>query len=298
MHMTTAPHLLNEDRPDFEHVLDRALRIVLDQDDTGSPRGTGRTGGTAAGADAGPDEAGSPRNAEQLRTLALAAADRICARAAAEYDDYRALRADARTAVREAARSRESRAFGYAAMGVAEGAGSGAGLLAVVAVLTPLLAGAAALIFLLIGYALGAVDPQPAIASPLRTAGWFFAAVTAASILIGAVGLLLTALRDSSGAIHDSAGGMPPEVLAARDAWHEALLARGMLPFLTDALSGDPATAGAAPAQAPTLRRTPRLGYSRPDFGAPQESPPRSAPRFSSPDFTSPDFGGPDHAPE
>ncbi|MFI0940998.1 hypothetical protein [Streptomyces sp. NPDC021020] len=296
MHMTTAPHLLNEDRPDFEHVLDRALRIVLDQDDTGGPRGTARTGG-AAGTDTGRDEAGSPLNAEQLRTLALAAADRICARAATEYDDYRALRADARDAVREAARSRESRAFGYAAMGVAEGAGSGAGLLAVIAVLTPLLAGAAALIFLLIGYAMSAVDPQPAIASPLRTAGWFFAAVTGASILLGGIGLLLTALRDGSGAIHDSAEGMPPEVLAARDAWHETLLARGMLPFLLEALS-DPATAGAAPATAPTLRRTPRLGYSRPDFGAPQESPPRTAPRFSSPDFTSPDFGGPDHAPE
>ncbi|MFI0895266.1 hypothetical protein [Streptomyces sp. NPDC020983] len=297
MHMTTAPHLLNEDRPDFEHVLDRALRIVLDQDGTEGPRGTGRTGGGTAEADAGPDEAGSPLNAEQLRTLALAAADRICARAAAEYDDYRALRADARTDAREAARARESRSFGYAAMGVAEGAGSGAGLLAVIAVLTPLLAGAAALIFLLIGYAMSAVDPQPAIASPLRTAGWFFAAVTAASVLLGAIGLLVTALRDGSTAIHDSTEGMPPEVLAARHAWQEALLARGMLPFLTDALS-DPAAAGTAPAPAPTLRRTPRLGYSRPDFGAPQESPPRTAPRFSSPEFTSPDFGGPEHTPE
>ena len=190
---------------------------------------------------------------------------------------------------REAARSRDNGRFGYAAMGVAEGAGSGAGLGAVVAVLTPLLAGAAALIFLLIGYAMAAVHPQPAIASPLRTAGWLFAAVTAASILLGVVGLLFTALRDGSRAIHDASDGMPPEVLSARAAWRQALLDRGMLPFLDDVLS-DPAAA-APPAHAPSARRTPRLGYSRPDFSSPQDPQPRTAPRFGSPDFTSPDFG-------
>ncbi|SHL66558.1 hypothetical protein [Actinacidiphila paucisporea] len=287
--MTTAPHLLNEDRPDFEHVLDEALRIVLDDE---GPQGPGLPDGAAGG--------GLPLNAEQLRTLALAAAERISAQAAAEYDAYRTLRAETREAVREAARSRDSRAFGYAAMGVADGAGSGAGLAAVIAVLTPLLAGAAALIFLLIGYSMAAVHPQPAIASPLRTAGWFFAAVAAAAILLGGIGLLLTALRDGSGAIHDSPDGMPPEVLRAREAWHQALLERGLLPFLEDALSDT--AAPAAPAQAPSAPRMPRLGYSRPDFSSPQDPRPTaprfSSPDFSSPDFGSPDFGGPDHAPE
>lgn len=285
MHMTTAPHLLNEDRPDFEHVLDEALRIVLAEGDTAGP---GRPDGAAGG--------GLP-NAEQLRTLALASAEEISARTITEYDAYCAIRAETREAAREAARSRDGRAFSYAAMGVADGAGKGAGLGAVVAVLTPLLSGAAALIFLLIGYSMDAVHPQPAIASPLRTAGWFFAAVAAAAILLGAVGLLLTALRDGSAAIHDSPDAMPPEVLRAREAWQQALLDRGLLPFLDDALSGT--AAPAAPAQAPSVQRMPRLGYSRPDFSSPQDPTSRSAaPHFSSPDFTSPDFGGPDHAPE
>jgi hypothetical protein len=296
MHMTTAPHLLNEDRPDFEHVLDEALRIVLAEDGSGGERG----GIDAWGADAPeppPGDTGElSLNGEQLRTLALAAADTICGHAAEEYALYRTLRARQREVAQEAARSRENRRFGYAAMGVAEGAGSGAGLGAVVAVLTPLLAGAAALIFLLIGYAMAAVHPQPAIASPLRTAGWLFAALTAASILLGVVGLLVTALRDGSRAIRDSSDGMPPEVLSARAAWRQALLDRGMLPFLDDVLS-DPAAA-APPSHEPSARRTPRLGYSRPTFASPQDPQPRTAPRFGSPDFTSPDFGGPDHAPE
>ncbi|WP_329177010.1 hypothetical protein [Streptomyces sp. NBC_01477] len=280
--MTTAPHLLNEDRPDFEHVLDEALRIVLDEEEA---RGPGRPDGAMGD--------GLPLNAEQLRTLALAAAEPISGRAAAEYDVYRTLRAQTREAVREAARSRDSRAFGYAAMGVADGAGSGAGLAAVIAVLTPLLAGAAALIFLVIGYSMDAVDPQPAIAAPLRTAGWFFAAVAAASILLGAIGLLLTALRDGSSAIHDSPDGMPPEVLQARETWHQALLDRGLLPFLDAALNDT--SIPAAPSVAPSVPRIPRLGYSSPDYSSPQDTEPRtSAPRFSSPDFSSPDFGSPD----
>lgn len=292
MHMTTAPHLLNEDRSDFEHVLDEALRIVLDDEE--GARGPVRPDVAASG--------GMLLNAEQLRTLALAAAEPISERAATEYDAYRTIRAETREAAREAARSRDTRAFGYAAMGVAEGAGSGAGLAAVIAVLTPLLAGAAALIFLLIGYSMAAVHPQPAIASPLRTAGWFFAAVAAAAILLGGIGLLLTALRDGSTAIHDAPDRMPPEVLQAREAWRQALLDRGLLPFLDDALNDT--TAPVTPTSAPSAHRMPRLGYSRPDFSSPQDPHPRSAgprfssPDFSSPDFGSPDFGGPDHVPE
>lgn len=271
--MNSAPHLLNEDRPDFEHVLDDALRTVLDEADTVS---------------------GAFLNAEQLRTLALAAADVISAAAADEYDLYRKIRAETREAVRESARDRDTRSFGYAAMGVADGAGSGAGLFAVMAVLTPLLAGAAAVIFLLLGYVMTAVSPEPAVASPLRTAGWFFAAVTGAAILFGVIGLLLTALRDSSSAIRDAPDALPDEVAQARAAWQQALYAHGMLPFLDDALARSPEPPAAAPAAPP---RIPRLGYSRPHFSSPQD-PQATTPRFSSPDFTSPDFGGPEHAPE
>ena len=276
--MTSAPHLLNEDRPDFEHVLDDALHSVLDGAD-GVPGALLRA---------------EHLNAEQLRTMALAAADSIGAQAADEYDTYRRVRAESRESARESARDRESRTFGYAAMGVADGAGSGAGLVAVIAVLTPILAGAAAVIFLVIGYALNAVSPEPGIASPLRTAGWFFAAVAAAAIVLGGIGLVLTALRDGSGAIHDTPDALPPEVMAARDQWLRALLDRGMLPFLDDALAAEPVAPPTAPAPS---SRMPRLGYSRPDFSSPTD-PQATSPHFSSPDFSSPDYGGPEHLPE
>jgi len=287
MHMTSAPHLLNEDRPDFEHVLDAALHLILD----GSGDGTGNT----------PGPPGTSLNAEQLRTMALASCEAIGAHAAEEYEAYARIRAEHREAARESARNSDGRRFGYAAMGVADDAGSGAGLLPMLAVLTPLLAGAAAVIFLLIGYALHAVSPEPGVASSLRTAGWFFASVAAAAILLGGAGLILTALRDGSTAIHDAPEDLPAEVAEARDLWHQALLDRGLLPFLddalTDALTAEPAAAPeSAPAPAPTSRM-PRLGYSRPDFSSPQD-PHATSPRFSSPDYTSPDFGGPDHLPE
>lgn len=283
MHMTSVPLLLNEDRPDFEHVLGEALRLVLDgPDGSSAPPGE-------------PRPSPSPLNAEQLRTMALAASEEIGAKAAEEYETYRLVRARSREAVREAARDRDGRAHGYAALGVADGAGSGAGLLAMLAVLTPILAGTAAVIFLLIGYTLGAVSPAPAVAASLRTAGWFFAAVAAAAIVLGGVGLVVTALRDSSAAIHDAPEALPPEVAQARETWLQALLDRGLLPFLDDALAAGPE---AAPEQTPApSSRIPRLGYSRPNFSSPQD-PQATAPRFSSPDYTSPDFGGPDHRPE
>jgi hypothetical protein len=284
MHMNSAPHLLNEDRQDFEHVLDDALHIVLDD-----------MGGGGAGPV--PGDAGLSLNAEQLRTLALAATEGINAAAAEEYAAYLEVRGTTREAVREAARARDNRTFGYAAMGVADRAGSGAGLAPVLAVLTPLLAGAAAVIFLLIGYAMDAVSPEPAIASPLRTAGWFFAAVAGASVLLGAIGLLLTALRDGAGAIHDAPDALSPEVTEARERWRETLLSLGMLPFLDDALNRAATPGPIAPAPPAAAPRMPHLGYSRPNFSSPQDPRP-TAPRFSSPDFSSPDWGGPEHAPE
>jgi len=280
MHMASAPHLLTEDRPDFEHVLDEALRIALDS--------TGR-------------QSEPPLTAEQLRTLALAAAESVVARAPEEYDAFRAARAHWREEAREQARQRERRSFGYATLGVAERSGSGPGILAVIAVLTPFLAGAAAVILLLIGYAMEAVSPEPAIAAPLRTAGWFFAVLAAATVLLGAVGILLTALRDGSGAVHDAPESLPPEVARARAAWHSALLERGLLPFLEDALSGASAVPPSGTARAAGTRM-PRLGYTRPRFSSPHEPHPGpsrfASPDFAGPDFTGPDFRGPDHRPD
>jgi hypothetical protein len=67
---------------------------------------------------------------------------------------------------------------------------------AVVAVVAPVLSGTFAAIFLLVGYLLKMLSPEPALAQTLLTTGWVFGAIAAASILVAAVGLLVTALRN------------------------------------------------------------------------------------------------------
>jgi hypothetical protein len=281
MYMNSAPHLLTEDRPEFERVLNEALRAAGDT----------------------PGASGSTLSSAQLRTMALSAAAAISACAAAEYDHYLKVRR-----IQRAARNSTT----YAAPGGGAGdTAAGAGLFAIVAVLTPILAGTAALIFLIVGYLLAAMTPAPAIASPLRTAGWLFAAIAVTGILLGMVGLVLTALRDGSSAIHASnADG--DEVAAAKEAWLAALRDRGVRPFIAEAqASGAGPAGGRTPSRinapgAPDARdtpdsqdtpRTPRLGYSRPGFSSPGGDEPHGderRPHFSSPDFSSPDFGRPD----
>ncbi|OEV30034.1 hypothetical protein AN219_13225, partial [Streptomyces nanshensis] len=65
------------------------------------------------------------------------------------------------------------------------------------------------------------------------------------------------------------------------------------------------AGAAAAPSthEAPRAEeRTPRLGYSGPDFSSRSPSDGKEheslRPRYSSPDYSSPDYGGPEHKPE
>ncbi|MGW0899947.1 hypothetical protein ACWD0G_23720, partial [Streptomyces goshikiensis] len=68
MHMTSAPHLLSEDRPEFDRLLDEALRTAHDRPELAT--------------------LGERLNAEQLRTMALGARALLTAAAAAEYDHY------------------------------------------------------------------------------------------------------------------------------------------------------------------------------------------------------------------
>jgi hypothetical protein len=89
---------------------------------------------------------------------------------------------------------------------------SGAGAVAVAAVLTPVLSGAFASICLLVGYILKMLDPEPAFAQTMLTAGWVFGAMTSAAILVAAVGLLLTALRN-----RPSAAEREPDVATSTD---------------------------------------------------------------------------------
>jgi hypothetical protein len=229
MHMKSdsAPSLRPEDRPDFERALTEALRSAY-----GGPHHE------------------PPLSAEQLRTMALSAIEPIVACAAPEYQQY--------VEDREQVTPDRSRVL---SMSLAEQPSSGAGLFAVVAVLTPILAGTAALIFLVLGYLLHAVHtPEPTIAAPLRTAGWLFAAIAAIGILAGMIGLVSTALRNGSTATRDAdrdiLAVLPPEVAAARDTWLDALTERGIKPFLYEAL---------AQAAAP---RTPTDDHDGPDGGS------------------------------
>ncbi|MFB7227556.1 hypothetical protein ACFCY9_07580 [Streptomyces fimicarius] len=276
MQMTSAPHLLAEDGPEYERILGDALRHAHERPDL--------------------EGVGDRLNTEQLRTMALSATALITAAAATEYEHY----VEARDELRRATAAEAAGGIPAVDGPQSTAAGAGAGIGAVVTVLTPLLAGTAAVIFLLVGYLLKAVSPSVAFGDSMVAAGWFFAAVAAAAILVAAVGLLVTALRNSttSLAAEDEEQELPEEVARAREAWRHALLERGILPFLRDALA-DPTAGPAARTPHRSPNRIPKMGYSRPDFSGPDDGPaagPR--PTFTSPDFTSPDFGGPEHRPE
>ncbi|MFD3544997.1 hypothetical protein ACFWUW_05135 [Streptomyces sp. NPDC058655] len=266
MHMTSAPHLLTEDRPEFDRLLDEALRTAPDRPELAA--------------------IGERLNAEQLRTMAMGASALLTGAAAAEYDHYVKVRGERRDELLSTPGS---------AAEENDGQGDGAGAGAVVAVLAPVLAGTAMLIFLLVGYSLKMIEPEPAFAETMLTAGWLFGALTVAGLLCAVVGLLVTAVRNSATeVVADETEAVPDEVARAREAWRNALLERGIMPFLRDALADPSAGPGF---RSPRGRggRIPSLGYTAPDFtspGTPSEGP---RPGYASPDFTSPDFGGPEH---
>ena len=291
MHMNSVPqHLLNEDRQDYERILDEALRSAPHHPELAA--------------------VGQRLNSEQLRTMALGATAIITTAAATEYQHYVKVREE----LRHPAPSTPSSAGhesgtgepGLGGMGLAatmgEAAeGAGAGAVAIAAVLTPVLAGTAAVIFLLVGYILRMLDPEPTFARTMLTTGWTFGAVAAAAILVATVGLLLTALRNRPSLEAGPYSELSEEVDRAKEAWREALLERGILPFLREALA-DPGTSAApdpSPAPPAPTGRLPKIGYDRPGFSSPDEGTSAgSRPSYSSPDYSSPDFGGPEHQPE
>jgi len=289
MHMNSVPqHLHSEDRQEYERILDEALRSAPHRPELAA--------------------VGQRLNPEQLRTMALNATALITAAAATEYQHYVKVREELRQpAPSTPSSSRESGSSesGTGAMGLATTMGevaetAGPGIVAVVAVLAPVLAGTAAAIFLLVGYILKMFNPEPAFAQTMLTTGWVFGAIAAAAILVAAVGLLLTALRNRPAFDSGPYGELSEEVARAREAWRDALLERGVLPFLREALA-DPGTAAALHRTPPTTPagRIPNLGYGRPGFSSPDNGAvPGPRPSYTSPDYTSPDFGGPEHQPE
>ncbi|MEU0698706.1 hypothetical protein ABZ349_32725 [Streptomyces niveus] len=270
--MNSAPHLLTEDRADFERILDETLRHAHDRPDLA--------------------DVGQRLNTEQLRTMALNATSLITGAAATEYEHYAKIREEFRA---PATSPVGNSVLAPAMHGATE---TGAGLAAVVAVLVPLLAGAAAVVFLLVGYALRMLSPVPGFSDTLLTVGWFFSAVTALGLAVAAAGLLVTALRNASTQVPagDTDGSWPDDVSRAREEWRVAVLERGILPFLREAL----AAPGVEPApKARPAQHLPKMGYSRPNFSSPDDGATAGQrPTYSSPDFSSPDFGGPEHQPE
>ncbi|MGW7523535.1 hypothetical protein [Streptomyces sp. NPDC054783] len=286
MHMNSVPqHLQSEDRQEFERLLDEALRSAPQRPELAA--------------------VGQRLNPEQLRTMALNATALITAAAAAEYQHYVKVRQELRQPVMTPSASGDSAPAdpGSATTGLVPAFGeaaesTGAGAVAVIAVLAPVLSGTAAAIFLLVGYILKTLSPGQTFAQTMLTAGWVFGAVTAATILVAAVGLLLTALRNSTSPQAQALDAAHRELDSAREAWRDALLERGILPFLREALA-EPGPAPVHRTTSPAPRgRMPRLGYDRPGFSSPDDGTQSGRPSFTSPDYTSPDFGGPEHQPE
>ncbi|MCX4982152.1 hypothetical protein [Streptomyces sp. NBC_00572] len=208
MHMNVAPHLLTEDRAEYERVLDDALSTAHARPDLAG--------------------AGTRLTLAQLRSLTLNATTLVTSAAASEYDHF--------VKVREQNRA----ALGTRAPASPDRSGPGPGVVAIFTVMVPVLAGAAAVIFLLVGAVLHALAPTAVFGATLLTAGLVFGAVAAAGLLGAAAGLLVTALRNSPAEV--SAGGPPAaapddELSLAREAWRRALLERGILPFLRDVLA-------------------------------------------------------------
>ncbi|MFX4291902.1 hypothetical protein [Streptomyces bohaiensis] len=241
--MDGANLLLQEDRPDYERVLDEALRRVRQ--------------------DAGPAAAERFRT-ERLRRLGMEAAPLVAPRAAAEYEHYVAVRSRLRVPASTAPSSAPPPVAPSPAA-PAPDVGVGAGALA--SVLLPVLAGISALVFLLFGYGLSLADPEPPVAASMRTAGWVFAVLTAIGLAVAAVELLIGALRNGATSVRaarpgrQAADAAPTELVEAREAWQRALLERGLLPFLHETVGGESVSDNND-----RESRTPKLKFSSPKF--------------------------------
>lgn len=299
--MDNAPHLQNEDKPEFGKVLDEALRALAVVD------GLRRT---------------SRLNAEQLRTRTLRDAAAIAETAAPEYAYYIQLRAE----VREAAAARSTPAPDPAEPPAGGDPFEGVGLIPVMAVLAPVLAGIASVVFLLLGYVLRGADGTLAIGRQLVTAGWVTLAVGAVAMVVGIVGILLTAARDGASPPDGESPERYAELATARDAWRHALRDRGVLPYLTERIAearaldeaegpllgaGAPLGRGATGLLPELDEQHATLGFTSPSFTSPgvegitddhghlepEEESHFTSPGYSSPGYTSPDFTGPDEVP-
>ncbi|NEB41530.1 hypothetical protein [Streptomyces sp. SID14515] len=194
----------------------------------------------------------------RLRVLGLAAVARTTADADAEYRRYAALRRQARGGRPDAGMSPLS--------GPGDQERPGAGVLAVLGVLTPVLAAVAAATFLVLGYGLRLSGSLPALAGTLVGVGWSSLVVAAVTGLVSVVALYRKAAKRSA----DGTAAVPersPALQDAREAWLAALRDRGIRPFLLEQLAGM--------ASPPTGRGEGHgSGFSSPAFAGPEFSGP------------------------
>ncbi|MEU7068422.1 hypothetical protein [Streptomyces sp. NPDC046161] len=171
----------------------------------------------------------------------------------------------------------------------------GAGLFAVVAVLGCLFSGAAAALSFLVGLVVEMFSAGPGSGRAMLAAGWLFLAVAMVAAAVCVVGLVVSALRSQGQATWQDARDYEPiedELARAREAWRNALLERGVVPFLRDALADPTLTASDISPRAPG--RTADLHYTRPDYTSPDFDPnPALGARP-----TRPDYVGPERQPE
>ncbi|WP_158734510.1 hypothetical protein [Streptomyces sp. NRRL F-2747] len=171
----------------------------------------------------------------------------------------------------------------------------GAGLFAVVVVLGCVFSVAAAALSFVVGLVIEMFSAGSGSGRAMFSAGWLFLAVAMVAAAVCVVGLVVSGLRSQGQATWQDARDHEPiedEVARAREAWRNALVERGVVPFLRDALADPTLTAPDISPRAPA--RTSDLHYTRPDFTSPGFSPnPALGPRP-----TRPDYAGPERQPE
>ncbi|MFH8404349.1 hypothetical protein ACH4FX_06175 [Streptomyces sp. NPDC018019] len=219
----------------------------------------------------------------QLRRRAHRERATLCATAAAEYETYARLRAQAES---HTPAGSPPDTLPPASRAATDPSDSG-GLLPALAVLVPSLGAVAAVLFLAIGFGMRLVSAHRQFADELVYAGWLAAGVAAAATVADLVWLLATAARNRPTPPTNAHPAPTPEtdLAQARAAWHQALLERGILPFLLTHLQPQ------AP-HPPTSPTPTRPGYSAPEYGRPEYG----RPDYASPGYDSPGYDSPEHS--
>ncbi|MET7640948.1 hypothetical protein [Streptomyces sp. NPDC005438] len=180
----------------------------------------------------------APGTAEALRARARESADELTALVAEEYREWCRLRDGGPS---DGGTPRRSPLF------------------AAVAVLVPLIAGAAAVVFLVLGYVLLLIDSRQDLGATLVLTGWTGAGLAAVTGALGLGRVVVAARRPSgmtSGGGTRGAGEAGP-VAEARRRWRTALRDRAVVPSCQRWLSRNPE---GEPGRAPDAEGAPEAG--------------------------------------